>query len=386
MHPLLTAAAEKDLNAESSLLRLHGVQDIPQFWSALQILLREAAPHDALLVYLNFLDFAHSWRAARILTTPNARRPIPWFEGRRRVDMTPQFVLSQPQGLRIYRLSDVVPDQSELRRTAFFRNYLAPGGWHYLACQLYWRGSTVCSQVAIRRTREQGDFQPDEIARLERLHPHIQTVLNRLLTLEEERARRRWLEDFNDRLPLALLSLNWELEPVFANKEAFEQCAAWNFGSKLARRYQARSVFHTPASIVAACSQLKADWLDQQARREGRDNPKLSIRIEHPHETGLTASITVQAETCCPSANPGFIVHLENEANARSIDDLPAQKMLSHLTPAERELARYVRQGWSNREIAEKLGKSVKTLKGQLTSVYRKLDVPGRSRLLALMR
>src|SRR5688572_13829779 len=133
---------------DSLLLRLHAAADIPQFWHALQSLLGETTPHDALIVYLNFLDFATSWQAAQILATPNAQRPLTWFHNRRQVDMTPQFVLSQPRKIKLYRLSDVVPDFGELQQTAFFKEFLAPNGWHHLAVALYWRGAQVGSQIA----------------------------------------------------------------------------------------------------------------------------------------------------------------------------------------------------------------------------------------------
>lgn len=57
---------------------------------------------------------------------------------------------------------------------------------------------------------------------------------------------------------------------------------------------------------------------------------------------------------------------------------------LTQLTQAERELLHLVRQGWSNKEIAAELQKSIRTVKTQLTSVYKKLGVRGRTRLLAL--
>lgn len=55
------------------------------------------------------------------------------------------------------------------------------------------------------------------------------------------------------------------------------------------------------------------------------------------------------------------------------------------LTVAERELVQFVRIGFSNKEIAARLDKSVRTVKTQLTSVYKKCGVRSRSRLLALM-
>lgn len=59
------------------------------------------------------------------------------------------------------------------------------------------------------------------------------------------------------------------------------------------------------------------------------------------------------------------------------------QTLLKQLTPAEREIVDLIRQGWSNKEIASMLDKSVRTVKAQLTSVYKKFAVRSRGRLLA---
>lgn len=91
--------------------------------------------------------------------------------------------------------------------------------------------------------------------------------------------------------------------------------------------------------------------------------------------------------------------HLEATArrvNVASVDALPGSQYgqvqikaetlplrLAQLTPAEREIVELLRQGSSNKEIACMLGKSVRTVKTQLTSVYKKLGVRSRSRLLA---
>ena len=59
---------------------------------------------------------------------------------------------------------------------------------------------------------------------------------------------------------------------------------------------------------------------------------------------------------------------------------------MARLSPRERDVARLVGQGCSNDEIASQLGKSVLTVKKQLRSVYEKLDLSGRGRLIALLR
>ncbi len=371
---------------EPLLLQLHASTTIAQFWVALQRLLKEAVPHDALVAYLNFFDFASSWRAARILATPNAQRPTPWFESRRSVDMTPQFVLSRPQRIKVYRLSDVVPDPQELRNTSFFKDYLAPGGWDHLAVALFWRRRRVWSEFALRRTGEQGDFTAIELRVLSRLHPHIDTVLDRLIALEEERAQMQWLKEFNDHLPYALLFLNLELEPVYMNREAQENCAAWNFGPDKTRALQVREVFSVPEPISEACRSLKQRWLAQRTQSD-TEEARFSFRLVHPLHPELTANITLRTDTPSETVKPGFVIHLSKELPADAVtSNLPVHSLLHRLTPAEREITRHVALGESNDEIAARLHKSVFTVKSHLTRIYEKLRVRGRSQLLVLLR
>lgn len=68
-------------------------------------------------------------------------------------------------------------------------------------------------------------------------------------------------------------------------------------------------------------------------------------------------------------------------AGATATDD-PA---LDRLTGTEARIAREVAQGASNREIAERVYVSVKTVEATLTRIYRKLDVRSRTQLAALL-
>jgi DNA-binding CsgD family transcriptional regulator len=258
-----TALSLDDPRFESLLLRLHASIDIHEFWSALLSIFAEFVPHDACVAYLEYVDYTKTWDASRILSTPNARRSRQWLERRREVNMMPAFALSHP-GLKLYRLSQVVPDPRQLRESEFFRRYMAAEGWYYSASALFWEADRLVSEIVIRRTAEQGDFTAREMALLQRLHPHLETTLQRLSAVE---------------------------------------------------------------------------------RRAG------------------------SAGAAQPDA-----------AKRHAIQPLPGE-----LTVAERELVQFVRIGFSNKEIAARLDKSVRTVKTQLTSVYKKCGVRSRSRLLAMM-
>jgi DNA-binding CsgD family transcriptional regulator len=250
-----------DPRLEALLLRLHASIDIHHFWSALLSILDEFMPHDACVAYLDYVDFARTWDASRILSTPNAHRSREWLQQRRDVNMMPAFALSNP-GIKLYRLSEVVPDARRLRESEFFRRYMAAEGWHYSVSSLFWDAGRLASEIVIRRTAMQGDFTAREMALMQRLHPHLHTTLQRLSAV------------------------------------------------------QRRGTGTSPGEIS------KED--------------------------------TIQA--------------------------LPQE-----LTSAERQLVQFVRIGFSNKEIAVRLDKSVRTVKTQLTSVYKKCGVRSRSRLLAMM-
>ena len=64
----------------------------------------------------------------------------------------------------------------------------------------------------------------------------------------------------------------------------------------------------------------------------------------------------------------------------------PPAPHLRVLSPAEQAVTAQLCRGLSNREIAAVLGKSEATVKNQVSAILRKLGVPTRTRLIALMR
>jgi DNA-binding NarL/FixJ family response regulator len=83
-------------------------------------------------------------------------------------------------------------------------------------------------------------------------------------------------------------------------------------------------------------------------------------------------------------------VWVERELMARFIDeeadgdfgDAPRTTSNGALTPREREVLRCLARGWTNKEIADTLCISEKTVKSHLTRIFKKLKVPGRFRAM----
>ncbi len=72
-------------------------------------------------------------------------------------------------------------------------------------------------------------------------------------------------------------------------------------------------------------------------------------------------------------------------AALHTLEPESAEDPLAELTATERQVATLVAEGASNREIAQRLHLSVKTVEGTLTRIYRKVDVRSRTQLATLV-
>jgi DNA-binding CsgD family transcriptional regulator len=94
------------------------------------------------------------------------------------------------------------------------------------------------------------------------------------------------------------------------------------------------------------------------------------------------------SRTASSIAKPRLLVLLEHRATGQQLRVRNDTKvaLLARLTPSEKELVEHVCHGLSNRELAETLCKSILTVKTQLSSIFQKLGVPNRSRLISLLK
>ena len=372
---------------QAPLLQLLEAENFDQFWEATRAIFQAILPDDTLTVYLNYFDFANSWKASAMFATSDAVKSAEWHDERRRVEVTAQFLTGHP-GVRLYRLSDIFPNQKEFQSSPLYQIFMRPYGWEDSVGLVYRRGTEVNSVISLRRPAGRGAYRPEELKLLRKLHPHFEAVIGRLIKSHEQRAKLDWFENFNEHLPFALLQLDWDLNTNYANREAMKQCCAWNFGPQRTALYNPKSVFKIPEPIRDACGQLQQRWLRQPAgRRNARGDSSFSVRLTHPDHGTLSATVTLQATGDTPATRPVFAIWFADQGDPAGAHTLvSSHPAADRLTTAERELAGLICSGCSNQEAAAKLGKSRKTVAGQLTSIYKKLGVSGRSRLIAALR
>jgi DNA-binding CsgD family transcriptional regulator len=118
--------------------------------------------------------------------------------------------------------------------------------------------------------------------------------------------------------------------------------------------------------------------LDRAAARLERLGLRL-LAAEAAVQAGLVhrrAGLTARA-----SASSDHAAALQADCEGARTPLLAHGSIVADLTPREREVALMAAQGMSSRQIADKLGVSVRTVDNQLGRVYTKLAVTGRRNL-----
>ncbi len=366
---------------DSDLLRLEAVQEGKDLWEVTRTLLHSAFSFE--FCCLNFYPF---------LATPpmlfRERAPFATLEQFQRfcrlAPATP-YVQANP-GVRYVRLSDVIAE-AELLKSDYYREFMQPTNSRYEICLLFWEGSLFEGLVGMHRATNHGDFSDAEISRLLGLYPHFQNALRRVLQIQRERSMRNSLELLFDQLPLATIILDWDLQVTYHNRAAKERCVRWDIGSVAAGCRKPAGGFALPEDILDCCRRLKGISGNGRAKTDPLAD-RHGLAIYHPRLPGLRAEVSLLQMNAATLSLPMFLIRLEDRRDCGKSDDLAGRQLAlwAKLSRSEQRVAWLASQGHRNGEIARLLNKSAMTVKTQLQSVYQKLEVNGRGRLIALVR
>jgi DNA-binding CsgD family transcriptional regulator len=356
---------------EKPLLSLERAMDIDSFWRAVQQLLSAAVP--ARVIGLSF----QSDPVSPIIARWSRSMPEDFFA----VEPLRNYA-ARLHRKKLVRLSDIFPVRASLVHSAFYRRYLLSRKCAHYSSLFFWRRNRFICAIAILRSAEQGDLSPAEQKLLQQLYPHLRATLRRLESLEQERLVRADLEEFLRRLPLPTIILRWNLKPLYQNRAAREFCAVWEKGPEEAKRTKATSPI--PSEILERCRVLKKQVDAQPKTPPGQRRNFREEHVHHPRFANLRATIQLKQIKSAGVARPHFLIACEDFC--RNGKPAPSHlPLFARLTRREREVAEFACEGHSNKEIAQKTCLSVQSVKKHLHAVFRKLEVPSRARLVALM-
>lgn len=364
--PVSSPSAVRANRRELLISQLHTAVDVDAFWKASLQLLGEWVPHHSCSLLYGIVD----------QRTLNSRHHMPGPRADRRsvsnLDIVHGFLARHP-GVQLYTFQDVVTDDptAQERQQAQQSRHLA--AWEDFVHLAFWDGHRPDAVLSVRRERSQGPFTTAEIALLRDLHPVIEAGLQRLRRLAEERSQHLSIKRFLAEVPVPVLFINAQLRLVYASREGYAAAAEWNLGRAAARQLDPRRSFELPPAIAAACQRLAST-----------PDGERQLRLPHPTQPDMVARIQIDTHDTSPWSRPVFRVLFLTD---RTIDDAPladspaALSLLQRLTTNERRVALLVTAGCNNRVIAERLGKSHRTVECQLTEIYRKLGVQNRVQL-----
>ncbi|HEY4256144.1 MAG TPA: response regulator [Candidatus Udaeobacter sp.] len=360
---------------EKSLFALHSAVDVDSFWTAAQRVFAESFPSRNL-----GLTLQHNPVRPMIAKWQHS---IP--DGPIEAEPLEAFLSAHPRS-QIVRDIDVFPDRGDLLKSAFYRDYMKPRKCKHAIGLCFWSGPRLACVITIMRSGRQGETRQPEIKLLRRLYAEFNIALRRIRSLEREHSARAAFETFLRRLPLPTMLLRWNLKLAYQNKAAREFCLAWRVGPVASRELKAEGP--VPDEILDGCRRLKRRWekasgvnaAQPAIEQESFHHPKwghmrITIKITHLNTVGLTP--------------PDFLVQCEEMQAPVAAARLQADAGLAHLaqlSSREQEVTRLACEGRANQEIADETGLSVQMVKKHLHSIFRKLEVPSRSRLMALMR
>ncbi len=355
---------------ERPLLGLHRATNIDSFWKAARRLLSAAIPNHLIRV-----TFQHNPVSPMIV---RKTRPLP--NGFFAAEPLRSHITGRSRK-RFVRISDLFSNRSALTKSVFYRRYLAPHRCRHGVILVFWKKQRLICAITIMRTAAQGDLTPAEMKLLRQLHRQFRTALHGLGSLEREQSARTAFEELLRRLPLPTILLRWNLKPVYQNRAARDFCSVWEKGPSEARLTNPRSPI--PPEVLDRCRQLRQKWQRSSVPRTRKE------RVRHPRSPHLRATIRLRKLSSAGVAQPHFLIECENLQVKAAPRELPGAAQLPHfvqLTRREREIVQLICHGQSNQEIADETGSSLATVKRHIHSIFRKLEVTSRSRLIALMR
>jgi DNA-binding CsgD family transcriptional regulator len=366
--PVLGPALEKPL------LSLHRAMDVSSFWKATRQLLSVALPN--CLIGLTFQRHP----ALRRFSRWTGSVPADFFVA----EPLKSYLAGGPRKTLVL-LRELFPSRSSFLRSLFYSRYFVPQKCGSGVLLFFWRRQRLICSIAILRPVREGDFSQTHLKLLRHLYPQLMTALCRIEALERERSVLVDVEKFLGRLPLPTIILRWNLKPIYLNRAAREFCAVWEKGPEEAKRTKPSCAI--PNEILERCRRLRQQWLEAE-RYSIAASLLREEQVRHPRLSHLRATIRLRHLKSARVARPHFLIECEDLSRNGSYFQRASSSVLpalARLTIREQEVARLVCTGQSNKEIASATHLSLAMVKKHLHAIFRKLQVPSRSRLVALM-
>ena len=311
---------------------------------------------------------------------------------RRYEELTPAIPLVMAnRGIKILLTRTALPSSDEeLHKTAFYREIMQLQGWRHGVSLCFWGDPPAEFPVfvtAVYRRPGQNDFSDEEVESLGRIYSFLDCAVSRV----HEREGAETLRDGmamavrDGTLGFAILDRNLLL--VQANPIARQLCAAWMEDVGATHTETSSLTWHLPPALLEGCRELHHEWQSLLHADPDTTGLRRYRRVVHARVPGLTASITMVCPSTTGIAEPTFVLEFDRRVHGVTLETPDRSvPLLQKMTAAERAVAMVLADGFSNQEIADRLGKTVDAVKFLLHRIYQKTGIPSRAALVAVLR
>lgn len=381
-----------------AVLKLAAASTTDQYWVATQALIAEAAPSSTRWLCVRPLRMATAMMLLRETTEGeygrSGRKAKRSLAARKREATLLKDLFARHPAILYFRrnagapLVHLGPEKTlPVRRSQ--HDQLRRCDWVFGAALAFWNRKQVQGFLLLHRAGNEGNFSEAELRTLRNLQPHLETALSRVIAARRQHAQKNLLADILKPLPFPVVLCDWRLNIVCESAAGREARAIWELGRENARVLNYSGLQPLPPELAALCRSRIEPWV--KAGPQGRaalENEE--HELAHPSVPRLSAKVQMVRQRKFPLIKPLFLIRFESDssyphlvgAEHAGADSFP---LLARLSACERELALLVCEGHSNARIARQLGKSGSTIKAQLHSVFEKLQLKSRSKLVALL-
>jgi len=360
-----------------SLLELHSAEAPEHLWQALEPLALAATGSEACMLCLNILGLRpqHCW------STHDHHHSLTAESFGRLMNNTfvPDFLQRFP-GEPVFSVSRMFPDRRLWYASAFFQEFFAPYGWDDHCGIFVLDGAMPVASLGLMRRAEHGPYLASEVQSLECLLAHFQVVARRVVRQTHARAVMAEVDSRYGDLFEPAMVLDWHFNIHFCSQQAQQICRRWGATGAIATHHS--PVGESLPALLSGCLQRLRAAVEERLCSDGTTGSEMRLRCQHPEDPSLSLVATALLAPATPHGLPLFHIQFESVSNLGTLSRSWTEVALL-LSPAERQIAILACKGLGNDEIAGQTGKSVDTVKRQLSTVYRKLGVRSRSRLIA---
>jgi DNA-binding CsgD family transcriptional regulator len=307
-------------------------------------------------------------------------------------ELTPAIrLVQQNRGIKVLPTrTGLTLREEDLRRTEFYRKVMKVQGWRHAVALCFW-GEPLAEfpvlVLTVNRSEGRSDFSNADIRRLSGLHSILDGWVADLLEHTATKAAQTGVSAAVRHEARGLIVLDWRLRVTLANSAARKFCAQWGY-SGTGEQGPASLRAGVPPALLAACRDLYDDW--RTTIRVGKPRargPHRHRNVVDPEIGGMSARISIKYPESDGLAEPCFVIELRQVPfHEADVPRTHVTSMLAKLTPAEREVAAALGAGLSNQEIADRLGRSIHSVKFLLHRIYQRTSIANRTQLASAVQ